>query len=209
MLHHFIVKLISEVVDGISIKLNVGFFIDCFKSKFIKIAWSPQLLILKHVSDFVIAEDGILGELLLLSENLRAELLIIVKLLIILLSIARLSGAQAKLKTSFDKASIKNLRAKDNSRLVCCDSHGLNWYLELVLKILFQILICDVLRDLIENDRSLRLISSKQLRLLHFGDHLIVLVSSFDILSKECSSNASLQDKNRFRVLISHLDFRV
>jgi hypothetical protein len=45
--------------------------------------------------------------------------------------------------------------------------------------------------------------------LLHFRDHLIIFVSCFDVFTKEGSTNTSLKDKNRLRVLISHLDFRI
>ena len=68
MPHHPIIKLISEVIDRISIEFYICFFVDSFKPQLIKVAWSSQLLILKHVTHFIIAEYRILGKAFLFSK---------------------------------------------------------------------------------------------------------------------------------------------
>jgi hypothetical protein len=70
MPHHPIIKLVSEVIDRISIKFNICFFVDSFKPQLIKVAWSSQLLILKHVPNFIVAEYRILGKAFFLSEDI-------------------------------------------------------------------------------------------------------------------------------------------
>jgi hypothetical protein len=67
--------------------------------------------------------------------------LILIKLLIILLPVARLPRAQTKLKASFDETTIENLRTEDYSWLVRGYSDGGHRDLELVLKVLLEVLI--------------------------------------------------------------------
>ncbi len=88
MLDHSVIELVSEIVDGVSIKLYICFLVDCFKSQFIQVARSLKLLILEHISHFVVAEDSILGKSLFFSKDVRLELLVLVILLITLLAIS-------------------------------------------------------------------------------------------------------------------------
>jgi hypothetical protein len=88
MPHHPIIKLVSEVIDRISIEFNICFFVDSFKSQFIKVAWSSQLLILKHVAHFIVAEYSIFGKTFLFRKDIRFELLILVILLVSLFAVS-------------------------------------------------------------------------------------------------------------------------
>ena len=203
---HPIIKLVCEVIDRISIEFNICFLIDSFEPQFKQVAWSSQLLILKHITHFIVAEYRILCIVFLFSEDIWLKLLILVILLISLLAVPGLSRAKTEFEASLNEAAIENLWAKYDRRFVSCYSHRFNRNFEFVLEVLLEIWIGDMLRNLVQDDRPLRFITAKKLWLLHFRDHLIVLVGCFDVFPEEGSTNTSLKNKDRLRVFIPHFD---
>ncbi len=63
MLNHFLIKLVGEVVDGVSVKLDISLLVESVESQLIEEARPSQLFILKHVSHFIITEYCIFGVL--------------------------------------------------------------------------------------------------------------------------------------------------
>lgn len=87
VLHHLFIKFVSEIVDGIPIKLNEGILVNSFKSQFIQIARSSQFLILKHFSHFVVTKYCILRNATLIIKDAGLKLGLILILLIIELAV--------------------------------------------------------------------------------------------------------------------------
>ena len=136
---HPIIKLVCEVIDRISIEFNICFLIDSFEPQFKQVAWSSQLLILKHITHFIVAEYRILCIVFLFSEDIRLKLLILVILLISLLAVPGLSSAKTEFEASLNEAAIENLWAKYNRRFVSCYFHRFNRNFEFVLEVLLEI----------------------------------------------------------------------
>lgn len=70
MLEHTLVELVGEVVDGIAIELNISLFVDSLETKLVEVARPTELLVFEHVPHFIITEDCILRDALVLNEDL-------------------------------------------------------------------------------------------------------------------------------------------
>ena len=83
MLQFLPISLIGEVIDRVSIEFNVGILIKSLEPQLIQVERPSKLLILQLLLYFLITVEHIISLCLLLSEDLRFELTIVLAFILI------------------------------------------------------------------------------------------------------------------------------
>ena len=114
------------------------------------------------------------------------------KLILVDLAIPALPITSPNFEASFDIAQSKYLRIEHHHRFINRHRDLLNLDSKLVLKILFQVVLADEVRNLIQEESALSVISLEKVCGLHPFYHVLVLVLGPNVFVVEGSADARL-----------------